>query len=145
MQCKYALLLSYLELHISFLEVGSKAKHQCLGEDTNTIEWIESTIWEVWAMLLIAKVTKTPSILHGGYWRLGVIAVPLFNCPRRQGRHFKIHKNKEWNGMSVMVASYLLKSCFIVTFTFAWGRAKNKCGGACWRSLTQIFCSPKYI
>jgi hypothetical protein len=33
------------KLHISLLEVGSKAKHQCLGEDTYTIERFDSTIW----------------------------------------------------------------------------------------------------
>ena len=55
------------KLHISLLEVGRKAKHHCLGEDTNTIEWLESTIWgEVWAKFSIAKVIKTPSMLHRG-------------------------------------------------------------------------------
>ena len=53
MQVCFTLILP--KLHISLLEVGSKAKHQCLGEDTYTIERFESTIWgEVWAMFFIA-------------------------------------------------------------------------------------------
>jgi hypothetical protein len=36
MQVCFTLILP--ELHISLLEVGRKAKHQCLGEDTNTLE-----------------------------------------------------------------------------------------------------------
>ena len=57
MQVCFTLILP--KLHISLLEVGSKAKHQCLGEDTYTIERFESTIWwEVSAKFSIAKVIK---------------------------------------------------------------------------------------
>jgi hypothetical protein len=81
------------KLHKSLLEVGRKAKHHCLGEITNTIEWFEGTIWgEVWAKFSIANVIKTPRMLHRGQWWLGVNTVPLFNRSRRHGRHFKIHK-----------------------------------------------------
>jgi hypothetical protein len=36
MQVSFTFILP--KLHISLLEVGRKVKHQCLGEDTNTIE-----------------------------------------------------------------------------------------------------------
>jgi hypothetical protein len=67
MQCKYALFLSYLKLHISLLEVGSKVKYQCIGEDTNTIEWFESSNGgQVQAKFPIAKVTEIPCMFNGG-------------------------------------------------------------------------------
>ena len=47
-----------------------------------------------------------------------------------------------WLGISFMLASYLLKSCFISSYTWIFvfplcsGQAKVSCGGACWRSLS---------
>jgi len=60
-QVRFTLILPW-----SLLEVGKKAKHQYLGEDIYTIEWFETTIWEVSAKFSIAKVIKTPSMLHRG-------------------------------------------------------------------------------
>ena len=100
------------ELHLSLLEVGSKAKHQCLGEDTYTIERFEGTIWgEVWAMFSIAKVTKTPNMLHGGSDDL--VSKP-FHFSTTQCDMVATSKSttyEKWLGIYFMLASYLLKSC----------------------------------
>ena len=37
--------------------------------------------------------------------------IPCLNYLRWHDRHFKVHKYKAWVGISLMLASYLWKSC----------------------------------
>jgi hypothetical protein len=66
-------------------------------------------------------------MLHRGEWWLGVNTVPLFNHSRRHGRHFKSTRYEVWLGISFMLASYLLRSCVILSCT--WIFVFSLCSG----------------
>jgi hypothetical protein len=91
---------------------------------------------KLWAMFSIVKITKTSSVLNKGVvmtWCHSSFAFQPLKAT------WWTLQNPQVQGISFILASYLLKSYFIVTFTFARGWAKNTCGGACWWSLTLKF------
>jgi hypothetical protein len=80
---------------------------------------------EIWGshLPLSLVVVSGPSASRWNSDDLVSKVVPLFNLSRRHGRHYKIHRYKEWHGIYFMLVLHLLKSCFIVTYNFARGRA----------------------
>ena len=83
------------------------------------------------------KNSKYASYLDSDAW----VSKP-FHFSTTQGNMVdtsKIYRYEEWHGITFMLASHVLKSCFMVTCDFARGRAKIKCGGTCWQSLSAKY------
>ena len=84
---------------------------KCLGEDTYTLSDLIESNEELRKVYFENSLKKTPSYLTWGVEVIWFATIPFLNYPRWHDRHFKVHKYKVWVGISLMLASYLWKSC----------------------------------
>jgi hypothetical protein len=124
----------------------------CLGEESYTIEWFESTIWGVLRDLcFLCENIKKLQVAKMWIYEddFASRAVPLFNHLRIYVRQCHIsHLYEECFEITFMLAIYLKMFCSCLVFKIYSGRAKDKCGETCWWSLklnlTIIYCMKRH-
>jgi hypothetical protein len=115
----------------------------CLGKESYTIKWFESTIWGVLSDLcFLCENIKKLQVAKMWIWKedFASRAIPLFNCPRIYVRQCHIsHLYEKCFRITFMLAIYLKMLCSCSVFKLYSRWAKDKCGGTCWWSLNSKF------
>jgi hypothetical protein len=112
-----------------------------LGEELYTIERFESTVWGVLSDLcFLCENIKKLQVAEMWIWEddFASRAIPLFNRIYVIQCHIS-HLYEECFGITFMLAIYLKMLCSCLVFKLYSGRAKDKCGRTCWRSLNSKF------
>ena len=113
----------------------------CLGEESYTIERFDNNIWGVESELCFScENFKNSKLLRLEFGKMTSLR-ELFYFSTSQGDmlaspHIPQVPRMFWSNPYASSISRIAMFIFILTFT--QGRAKNKCGGTCWRSLMSI-------
>ena len=122
--------------HIAIIRGRMKERQvKCLGEDTYTLSDLRESNEEISKVCLENLLKKTPSYLTWGVEVIWFATIPFLNYPKWHDRHFKVQKCKVRFGISLMLASYLWKSCSTLVLSALLEDEQRLSVGCYWRLL----------